>query len=74
MKPSWHACALLFVLFSLVGCGENRSTATKPQTPAADTPESVFDPMVQTIDKAKTVEDLSENRTAELDKELEKSQ
>ena len=38
------------------------------------TTESTFDPMVETIDKAKTVEGLSADRTKELDKEIEKSQ
>jgi hypothetical protein len=39
-----------------------------------DATESVFDPMVQTIDKAKSVEDLSAGRMQALDKEVEKSQ
>lgn len=74
MKSSRHACGLLFVLFSLVGCEEKESTVTKPGAPEAGAPESVFAPMLQTIEKAKTVEDLSANRTRELDKELEQSQ
>jgi len=74
MKFSCYWCAPIILLFSLSGCGESESTSTKQNGPGTAKTESVFDPMVQTIDKAKSVEDLSTNRSEELDKELEKSQ
>ena len=76
MKSSQGAFGLILILilFLLVGCGGGESTATKQHKSESATAESVFDPMVQAIDKAKTVEDLSADRTRELDKELEKSQ
>jgi hypothetical protein len=74
VKSARHVWGLILVLLSLTGCGESESTATREGTPQATAPDSVFDPMVQTIDQAKAVEDLSANRTTELEKELEKSQ
>ena len=74
MKSSRYGCGLIVVLFLLAGCGGGESTATKQNKSETAATESVFDPMVQAIDKAKTVEDLSADRTRELDKELEKSQ
>jgi len=74
MKSSRYGCGLIVMLFLLAGCGGGDSTAIKQNKSDAATTESVFDPMVQAIDKAKTVEDLSADRTRELDKELEKSQ
>lgn len=69
MKFSRYEYGLILVLFLVAGCGESGPTAAKP-----DVPGSVFDPMLQTVDKAKKVEDLSANRTRGLDSEVEKSQ
>ena len=74
MKSSRYGCGLIVMLFLLAGCGGGESTATKQNKSDAATTESVFDPMVETIDKAKAVEDLSADRTEKLDKELEKTQ
>ena len=56
-------------LLVLSSCGGDESTRTD-----AAVEESAFDPMVSTIDKAKGVENLSADRTEELDKEIEKAQ
>ncbi len=74
MKISNYLFGLLPVLISLAGCGGGESTATKQDETNPAATESVFDPMVGTIDTAKAVEDLSADRTEKLDKELEKTQ
>lgn len=74
MECSRYRSALILILFMLFGCGGGDSTATKQNTSEMDATESVFDPMVQTIDKAKSVEDLAAGRMQALDKEVEKSQ
>ena len=74
MKISNYLFGLLPVLISLAGCGGGESTATKQDETNPAATESVFDPMVGTIDTAKAVEELSTNRTDDLNKEIEKSQ
>jgi hypothetical protein len=74
MKSPRYDCGLILILLTLVGCGGDDPTATGQNQSDTAATQSVFDPMVQTLDKAKAVEDLSANRTQELDKELEKSQ
>jgi hypothetical protein len=74
MKFSRYEYGFFLVLFLVAGCGESGSTAAKPDVPGPDATGSVFDPMQQTFDRAKRVEDLSANRTSELDSEVEKSQ
>ena len=74
MIISRYEYGLFLVLFLVAGCGESGSSAAKPDAPGPAATESVFDPMQQTVDKAKKVEDLSANRTRELDREVEKSQ
>lgn len=64
MKYLRLSFGLILTSLMLTSCGGDESSTT----------ESTFDPMVETIDKAKTVEGLSADRTKELDKEIEKSQ
>lgn len=51
----------------IVACGSEDSA--KVEAPVDK--ETVFDPMVDTIDRAKEVEALTEQRKADLDKALE---
>ena len=74
MKSARYEFVLILMSVWTAGCGGSESTPTRQNKSETAASESVFDPMVQTIDKAKSVEDLSADRTRELDKELEKSQ
>ena len=74
MKYFRYAGGLILILFMMSGCGGGESNGPGKTNSETNAKESVFDPMVQTIDKARMVEGLSANRTQEIDKELEKSQ
>ena len=65
---------LLILLIFLVGCGGRESAETSRDDARATQDESVFDPMVQTMDQAKGVEQLSADRKRELDREIEASE
>jgi hypothetical protein len=65
----------------LAGCGDAGTTATgattaDSQDPQVDEelPPTVFDPMVATMDRARGVGDLSNNRMDELNRQLEESE
>lgn len=60
----------ILVALILSGCGGGQPT----DTGAPQSEESAFDPMVETIDKARTVEGLSAGRTEDLEQEIKKSQ
>lgn len=60
----------ILVALVLSACGGGQPTDTR--APQSD--ESAFDPMVETIDKAKAVEGISAGRTEDLEQEIEKSQ
>ncbi len=64
----------MLILLMMSGCGGGESNGPGKTDPDTNATESVFDPMVQTIDKARMVEGLSAARTQEIDKELEKSE
>ncbi len=49
---------------------EPAAAIAEPQAPA----ETVFDPLVQTMDRAKSVDALSAERMGELNKQLEESE
>ena len=65
---------LILTVLILSACGGSESTDTLAPTSETNGTESVFDPMVTTIDKAKGVEGLSADRIDELDKEIENAQ
>jgi hypothetical protein len=67
----------------LAGCGDAGTTATATGVTTADSqdtqvdkelPPTVFDPMVATMDRARGVGDLSNNRMDELNRQLEESE
>jgi hypothetical protein len=66
----------------LVGCGspessvatESAATAERERRQAAEERETVFDPMISTMDRAKGVEDINMNRKAEMDAALEEQE
>jgi ABC-type glycerol-3-phosphate transport system substrate-binding protein len=68
MKKLKCLFALITLLLLVAGCGGSSSG----DSGAKD--ESVFDPMVQTMDRASGVEDLSADRMRQLDAEIEKSE
>ncbi len=53
--------------------GEAEGSGVADKTGAA-AGESVFDPMLETIDKAKQVEQLSEDRVRQLNQQLEEAE
>ena len=62
---------ILPVILLLAGCGGGDSANSDSASSPKD--DSVFDPMVGTIDKAKAVEGLSADRKDELDEQIDKS-
>ena len=65
---------LLILAICLFGCGGRESSETSRDDGGVTQDESVFDPMVQTMDQAKGVEQLSADRKRELDREIETSE
>ena len=59
--------SLLVLTVVLANCGGNESAETSRD-------DTVFDPMVQTMDQAKGVEQLSADRKRELDQGIEASE
>lgn len=59
--------SLLILTVVLASCGGNESAETSRD-------DTVFDPMVQTMDQAKGVEQLSADRKRELDQGIEASE
>ncbi len=70
--------ALLVALgtFTLLlgGCGSAENASTDDEAAAPASKESVFDPMTDTIDRAKAVEDISLQRKEELDQQLREAE
>lgn len=63
----------IFLLLMLVGCGssEDAETDTTDATEAQDV-ETVFDPLIESIDKAKAVEDIVMQQKQQMDEALKK--
>ncbi|MCH7854649.1 MAG: hypothetical protein IIB76_09990 [Proteobacteria bacterium] len=66
-------CYSIFLLLLLVGCGssEDTETDTTDATEAQDV-ETVFDPLIESIDKAKAVEDIVMQQKQQMDEALKK--
>ncbi len=62
----WRAGAVVLAL-AVAGCGGSESEEPEQR-------DSVFDPMVQTMDRARQVEELNKERKAALDAALERSE
>ena len=56
-------CVALIFLVGLISCG-----GSEPESGQAET---VFDPMVETLDKAKAVQDLELERKRNIDEQLD---
>lgn len=77
MNKMWW---ILIIGVSLTGCSNGdsdqgskaaaRDSAADAQVPA----ETVFDPMVGTIDRAKSVDAVATDRVSELNKQLDESE
>ena len=61
-------CVLAAAL--MVSCG----SSDRPASEAAEPEEGVFDPMVDTLDRAKRVEQFSKDRKQQLDQQLQESE
>ena len=61
----------IFLLLVTVACGSSENTATEA-TEAEETQdtETVFDPLLETIDKAKAVEDIVMQQKQQMDEAL----
>jgi hypothetical protein len=65
---------LLFVVVLMMGC-DGREVDEPNRDVTESTPnDSVFDPMVQTMEQAHGVEDLSADRKRELDRQIDASE
>jgi len=66
-------CYSIFLLLLLVGCGSSEDTETDT-TDATETQdvETVFDPLIESIDKAKAVEDIVMQQKQQMDEALKK--
>lgn len=56
-------CMILIGLVGLAGCGDGE--------PEPAEPEHVFDPMVETLDRAKAVQGLEQDHKRQIDEQLE---
>lgn len=63
------ATALLATLF-LAGCG----SAEPPPAPPAETPPTVFDPLVGTLERAQGVQQTVDDQAAEMRRRLEEAE
>lgn len=68
MPRSINTVLLLSCSLALAACGSD--SAGDPSAAPAEDKETVFDPMVDTIDRAKEVEDLVDQRKKEMDEKL----
>ena len=66
-------CFSIFLLLMLVGCGssEDTETDTTDAIEAQDV-ETVFDPLIESIDKAKAVEGIVMQQKQQMDEALKK--
>ncbi|NOX68474.1 MAG: hypothetical protein GXP15_04755 [Gammaproteobacteria bacterium] len=65
----------ILLLLVMVACGSSRNTDEKSETEVTDAEateevESVFDPLVQSIDKANAVEDIVMQQKLQMDEAL----
>ena len=58
----------------LGACGSPESASDSETVEAAEEEEGVFDPMVGTMDKARTVEDIANSLNEELNKRMEEAE
>jgi len=58
-------CIFLVGLVGLAGCGGSEPEPAEPET--------VFDPMVETLDRAKAVQDLEQDRKRRIDEQLDQN-
>ncbi len=59
------------LIFLLAGCGSSEDTASKSnETGGEASRESVFDPMVESLDKAREVEDVVMQQKQQMDEAL----
>jgi len=66
LLPVFCILAFLFV----VSCG----SSDEPVAPKSEPDETVFDPMLETLDRAKRVEQFSKDRMQQLDQQLEEDE
>jgi len=64
----------LTMLVFTIGCDGGESAGTAEGQAQDARQESVFDPMTQTVDRAKEVEELSLSRKADVDQQIEDSE
>jgi hypothetical protein len=63
MKFTHGIFIVLVVLIGLTGCNGSEPESTAPET--------VFDPLVETLDKAKATQDLEQDRKRRIDAQLD---
>lgn len=68
-----RAILLIGVWMMLAACGGADDDAAKTDEPYEDR-ETVFDPMTDTIDRAKEVEDIGKDRKKAMDEALEEAE
>ena len=65
---------LMAFLLSVVGCGDAEYADSAERKEQAAQRDTVFDPMIETMDRAKRVDELSANRMGQLDRDIERSE
>jgi len=61
----------IFLLLVMVACGSSENTETEAtEAEATQDTETVFDPLLETIDKAKAVEDIVMQQKEQMDEAL----
>lgn len=60
--------SLSLAVFLIAGCGNDGAAPQSNAEP--EDRETVFDPMVENIDRAKEIEELAKQRKAEMDERL----
>jgi hypothetical protein len=65
MKFTHSILIVLVGLIGLTGCNGSEPESTEPET--------VFDPLVETLDKAKATQDLEQDRKRRIDAQLEQN-
>lgn len=65
---------LLALLLSVAACGEAEYTGSKEGEGNAVQRDTVFDPLIESLDRAESVDKLSANRLEQLDREIDGSE